>query len=112
MKTIDIENLKQEMFPKEVVKAYGQMCDAQIKFGVVCLQHTPEPPLKEGDKLLIDNTLYAIVELVRYRPYSNYTTIGAWSVHVKPVNKDFTEQKIHRNNFPLSGKMNIKLLES
>lgn len=111
MKTINIDDLRGEIFPKEVVKAYGKMTAAQIKFGSVCDEFKPPPPLKQGDKMLIDNITYAIVELVNYRPYSNYTTIGAWSVYVKPVNKDFTEQKRHRNNFPLSDKMDIKLIE-
>jgi len=110
---IDIKKLKSETFPKEVVKAYNKMSDAQIIFGVTCSQYAPKSPLDRGDNLLIDNKKYAVVQSVQYRPYSNFiNTIGPWAVMVLPTNKDFTKQFIRKNAYPLNDKMDIKLIES
>jgi len=112
--TVNNDELMTQKYPKEVVDSYQKMIEAQNEFENDCKYFSPKPPFKNGEKIFLDrysegDFREVIISYIKYTPYSNAKTLGAWKVVVTPVKKDFTKLNRHGiNTISLESHMTIK----
>lgn len=109
MKTINSEELKKQPIPDKIDWAFCKLDEAQRTFNRVCKIHAPEPPLKTGDNILIDDKYKGKVLSVEYKPFALHATFVKWDIIVDPGNTGQEE-----NYFNLSDEIhnNIRVINS
>jgi hypothetical protein len=94
MKSINLEELKQQIPHDNIQWAYCKLDDARKKLNEACKTHAPEPPLKAGDQILYDVGCTGKVVSVAYKPYALHKTFAKWDIIIDPGSKGHEENYI------------------
>lgn len=111
--TVDVEPYNKQKFPKEVVDAYNVFVEAEKAFESAKKKHEPKAPFVEGELVMFDRWnegvwRSGVIAHIRYDPYTNNRTFGAWRVSIRMLKKDFTDSNRRLAWIKVDGNFPIK----